>query len=70
MKSFTYKKTETTSMKVIGILDTDRMTIDVDGEEKSLATLLSDFNGGCMEINIKTKNEEELEEPVETEDDE
>lgn len=70
MKSFTYKKTETTSMKVIGILDTGRMTIDVDGEEKSLATLLSDFNGGCMEISIKTKNEEELEEPVETEDDE
>lgn len=68
MKSFTYKKTETTSMKVVGILDTDRMTIDVDGDEKSLATLLSDFNGGCMEINIKSKSEEELEEPVASED--
>lgn len=64
MANFVYKKTETTSMKVVGILDTDRMTIDVDGEEKSLATLLSDFNGGCMEINIKTKSEEELDEPV------
>jgi len=64
MANFVYKKTETTSMKVVGILDTDRMTIDVDGDEKSLATLLSDFNGGCMEINIKTKNEEELDEPV------
>ncbi len=52
MANFVYKKTETTSMKVVGILDTDRMTIDVDGDEKSLATLLSDFNGGCMEINI------------------
>ncbi len=64
MANFVYKKTETTSMKVVGILDTDRMTIDVDGDEKSLATLLSDFNGGCMEINIKTKSEEELDEPT------
>ncbi len=68
MANFVYKKTETTSMKVVGILDTDRMTIDVDGDEKSLATLLSDFNGGCMEINIKTKSEEELDEPVSKED--
>ena len=64
MANFVYKKTETTSMKVVGILDTDRMTIDVDGDKKNLSTLLSDFNGGCMEINIKTKNEEELDEPV------
>lgn len=68
MANFVYKKTQTTSMKVVGILDTDRMTIDVDGDEKSLATLLSDFNGGCMEINIKTKSEEELDEPVSNED--
>lgn len=70
MANFVYKKTETTSMKIVGILDTDRMTIDVDGDEKSLATLLSDFNGGCMEINIKTKSEEELDEPVANKDDE
>lgn len=68
MANFVYKKTETTSMKVVGILDTDKMTIDVDGDKKSLATLLSDFNGGCMEINIRTKNEEELDEPVSNED--
>ncbi len=67
MKNFTYKKTETTSMKVIGILDTDRMTIDVDGDEKSLATLLSDFNCGEIEINIKTKSEEDLVEPEDVE---
>lgn len=68
MANFVYKKTEMTSMKVIGVLDTDKMTIDVDGDKKSLSTLLSDFNGGCMEINIKTKNEEELDEPVSKED--
>ena len=70
MKNFTYKKTETTSMKVIGILDTDRMIIDVDGEETGLATLLSDFNGGEIEINIKTKCEEDVEEPADVEKDE
>jgi len=64
MANFVYKKTETTAMKIAGIIDADKMTIDVDGDEKSLVTLLSDFNGGCVEINVKTKNEEELVEPT------
>lgn len=64
MASFSYKKTIMTTLKAVGILDTDRMIIDVDGDEKKLSTLLSDFNGGCIEINIKTKSEDELEEPV------
>ena len=66
MSNFVYKKTEITSMKVVGIIDTDMMTMDVDGEEKSLATLLSDFNGGCIELNLKIKSEEELDGPVVT----
>lgn len=65
MANFTYKRVETTTLKVAGIIDTDRMVVDVDGEEKKLSTLLSDFNGGCIEINIKAKNEEELSEPSE-----
>ena len=64
MKSFTYKKTEITSMKLSGIIDTDTMTISVDETEKSLSTLLSNFNGAYIEFTIKTKDEEELEEPV------
>lgn len=63
--NFAYKKTTTTAMKVAGIIDTDKMTIDVDGEEKKLSTLLSDFNGGGIEINVKVKDEEELDEPTE-----
>ena len=64
MANFVFKKTETTNMK-IGIIDTDRMTVDVDGEEKkSLATLLSVFNGTGVEIKVATKNEEELDEPT------
>lgn len=53
-------------MKIAGIIDTDNMTIDVDGEEKKLATLLSVFNGGSVEINVKVKEESELDEPTES----
>ena len=65
MANFAYKKTVTTAMKVAGILDSDNLTVDVDGEEKKLSTLLSDFNGSPIEINIKVKDEEELDEPTE-----
>jgi hypothetical protein len=51
--NFVYKKTTQTSMKIAGIIDTDTMTVDVDGDVKQLNTLLSDFNGGCVEINVK-----------------
>ena len=64
MANFVFKKTETTNMKIAGIIDADRMTVDVDGEEKSLATLLSVFNGGAVEIKVAVKNEEELDEPA------
>lgn len=67
MANFTYKKTETTQMKIAGIIDTDNMTVEVNGEDKRLSTLLSDFNGGEIEINIKTKSEEELDEPLQDE---
>lgn len=67
MANFVFKKTETTNMKIAGIIDTDKMTVDVDGEEKSLATLLSVFNGGAVEIKVATKNEEELDEPTSNE---
>lgn len=67
MANFVYKRTDVTSMKIVGILDTDKMTINVNEEEKDLVTLLSDFNGGCVEVNIKSKSEEELEEPTSVE---
>ena len=65
MANFAYKKTVTTAMKVAGILDSDNLTVDVDGDEKKLSTLLSGFNGAYIEINIKVKDEEELDEPIE-----
>lgn len=63
MANFSYKRTETTTLKAAGVIDSDRMVIEVNGEEKKLSTLLSDFNGGEIEINIKVKSEEELDPP-------
>lgn len=68
MASFVYKTVKTTSMKIAGVIDTDRMIIEVDGEEKKLSTLLQEFNNYEIEFNIKTKDEEELDESVDSED--
>lgn len=66
MANFIFKETKQTSMKIAGIIDTDNMTVELDGEKKNLATLLSVFNGGGVEINVKVKEENELDEPTES----
>ncbi len=66
MANFIFKETKQTSMKIAGIIDTDNMIVEVDGEKKKLATLLSVFNGGGVEINVKVKEENELDEPTES----
>lgn len=71
MASFSYKSTTTTAMKVCGCYDADRkIIIDEDDVERSIATLLSEFDGAVIEINIKHKSEEEFDEPVPSEDEE
>lgn len=64
MANFSYKRTETTTLKAVGVFDAKRLVIDIDGEEKSLSTLLSDFDGAPIEINIKIRNEEDLTTPA------
>ena len=62
--AFSFKEVTTKTMRVVGMLDSDRMVIDVDGEEKSLTTLLSVFNGTDIELVAKIKAESELDEPT------
>lgn len=69
MKNLQYKKVTTTTLKVGGILDADRIVIDVDGVEKDIKTLLSDFDDQCIELNVKVKDELELLEPSDSEED-
>lgn len=55
MANFVFKETKQTAMKIVGILNSNDLTINVDGEEKKLSTLLSVFNDSDVEINIKIK---------------
>lgn len=66
MANFSYKKTITTKMKVCGLLDVGKMTIDVDDEERSLAALIADFDGADVEIQIGVKDDIELDPPKES----
>lgn len=63
MSNFCFKRNQTTTLKAVGIIDSDSLTIDVDGEEKDIPTLLSAFNGAVVEFNIKMKDQEDLPEP-------
>lgn len=70
MANFVFKRTEQKAMKIAGMIDTDIMIINVDGDNKKLSTLFSPFNGCDVEINIKVKSEDELDEPTDEEPDE
>lgn len=64
MANFNYKKTTTTTMKVKGELDAAAGTIKVDDVDRSIASLLSDFDGQVMTLTITNKEDEDLPEPV------
>lgn len=65
MSAFKYEKVETICMKVCGYLDSDTMKINIDGVEKKLSTLLSQYNGSYIEFSVKTKDKTLLDEPIE-----
>ena len=66
--NFSYKRNTTTSMKVVGTLDADTLVIvDGDGVERNLVTLLSEFDDAYVEVNLKVKEETELDEPIDDE---
>ena len=67
MANFVFKRTEQKAMKIAGMIDTDTMVVNVDGDDKQLKTLFSPFNGCDVEINIKVKSEDELDEPTDEE---
>lgn len=55
-----YTRNTTTSLKVVGTIDTDNETIEVDGEEKKITELLKDFNGAEIELSATVKESEDL----------
>ena len=62
--AFSFKEVTTKTMKISGMVDIDNMTVDIDGDVKKLSTLLSVFNGADVDIQVKIKSEEELDEPT------
>ena len=67
MANFTYKKATTTTLKACGIVDIEKGTIEIDGDDKKILSLLADFNGSAIELVAKVKDEEELSEPTSNE---
>lgn len=65
MANFVYKKSEVKSMKAVGVLNLETMTMTIDGADIPLKTLLKDFDGEEFVMNNKTKTEEELDLPNE-----
>lgn len=62
-KNLVYKKSTTTALKACGILDVASGIINVDGADKKILSLLTDFEGAEVELSVKVKDEEELDEP-------
>jgi len=67
MAKFSYTKNTVTTLKATGVIDSDNGTIYVDEAEKNLKTLFAEFNGANVELTIRVKENEELEEPVDEE---
>ena len=65
MSNIKYNRTTTTTLKVAGILDVANGVIDIDGEQRSLLAMMSDFEGAPVDITVKVKVDDELEVPVE-----
>lgn len=68
--NLSYKLTKTKKLKACGLLDIDSMSLEINGEEKKLSTLLKEYDGCDIDLNITVKDEEELDLPEEISDDE
>lgn len=67
-KSVSYKKTTTTALKAVGILDIEEDGVYLsseDGYTRKLSTLFSDFQGALVELSITVKDVDDLPDPSE-----
>ena len=60
MNSYIYKQTTVTQKKLVGWYDADKHTIEFDGIDRDILKELQPFNGGLIEIVVKTKEETDL----------
>ena len=69
-KNLKYLKSTSTKLTVCGLVDKENNSINVDGEDISISTLLTDFNGCETTISFNIKQDEELELNLDGEDEE
>lgn len=62
-KNFVYEKTVTTKIKATGLLNLANGTIEVDGEEKKMSSLFSDFDDCEVVITMQISDKEEFDMP-------
>ena len=69
MANFVFKVTTTKKLKATGTLDLENMTIEINGEDKKLTTLLSEYDGCEVNLTVDVKSEEDLDMPEEDSED-
>lgn len=69
MANFVFKVTTTKKLKATGMLDLENMTIEINGEDKKLSTLLSEYDGYEVNLTVDVKSEEDLDMPEEDSED-
>lgn len=60
-KNFKYVETVNKKIEACGLFDLENMTINVDGEDMKITTLLKDFDGLEIKLGCGIKQETELE---------
>lgn len=63
-KGLSYKRQQSLTLKAQGIVDIDKMTIEIDGETKFIQTLLKDFDGLDISLQAKVADDVDLDEPT------
>ena len=59
-KNYSYKTNTATTLRANGMLNVKDLTIDINGEIKSIAELLNNFADCNVQLTIKTVNEQDL----------
>lgn len=67
-KAVSYKRTTTTALKAVGVLDIEEDGILLgtdDGDMKKLSALLADFQGAAIQLSVTIKDIDDLPDPSE-----
>lgn len=61
-KNYSYKESKVTTKKLVGVYNSEKHTVEVDGIDKDIIAELKDFEGAVIEVVVKEKSETDLSE--------